>query len=113
MSSRPYARSKDVLGHSNIVRETPRRAVVSPAEACPMTKKPVRGLTALCSREGAKLWQKATSLMRLLTIHRTAAWRQGSIVLLHVHFKEGKEDKKHGECLPVLEYSARLAVSCR
>lgn len=45
-----------------------------------MTKKPVRGLTALCSRGGAKLWQKATPLLRLLTIHRTAAWRRGSII---------------------------------
>lgn len=45
-----------------------------------MTKKPVRGPTALCSRGGAKLWQKATSLLRLLTIHRTAAWRRGSII---------------------------------
>lgn len=98
-SSRPYARSKYILGHSNTVREgeTPRRA---------------------------KLSQKATSLLRLWTIYMTAAWRRGRvsrsrelspedvswasvicfkcvlrrgkdlIVLLQVHFKEGKEDKK-------------------
>lgn len=43
--SRLCARSKAVLGHSNIVRETPRRAIVSLRRSVPDNEKAVRELT--------------------------------------------------------------------